>query len=76
MSSFRDETPGQSLLNVKEFAERLGITTACVRKWLLEGKIAKVKLGRLVRIPSHECERLITEGSQPARQRRSGIAVS
>lgn len=56
------------LLTMQQFAERLGVTTACIRRWLLESKIAKVKLGRLVRIPNEECERLIREGLQPARQ--------
>jgi excisionase family DNA binding protein len=68
MSIIRDEGTKQNLMNVREFAKCLGITTSCVRRWLLEGKIAKVKLGRLVRIPSEERERLIREGLQPARQ--------
>jgi excisionase family DNA binding protein len=67
------------LLKVQEFAQALGITPSCVRRWLLEGKVAKVKLGRLVRIPASECERLIDEGTQPARQparRTDGISNS
>jgi len=56
------------LLTIREFAEALNITVACVRRWLLEGKVAKVKLGKLVRIPAEEGERLISEGLRPARQ--------
>jgi excisionase family DNA binding protein len=58
----------QRLLTVREFAEALGVTVSCVRRWLLEGKVARVKLGRLVRVPASECERLINAGLRPARQ--------
>lgn len=65
------------LLSVQEFAEALGVTVSCARRWLLEGKVARVKLGRLVRIPASECERLIDEGTRPARQpARRGDAIS
>ena len=58
------------LLSVPEFAQSLGITVACVRRWLLERKIAYVKIGRLVRIEPSERDRLIAEGSRPAKPRR------
>lgn len=58
------------LLSVTEFAEALGITVACVRRWLLERKIARVKIGRLVRIPASELDRLIAEGTRPAKPAR------
>ena len=60
----QESTP---LLSITEFAARLRVTSACVRRWLLEGKIAKVKLGRLVRIPAAEVDRLISEGLRPSR---------
>jgi excisionase family DNA binding protein len=56
------------LLRVEEFAGAMNVTISCVRRWLLEGKVAKVKLGKLVRIPEAECERLINEGLCPVRQ--------
>jgi excisionase family DNA binding protein len=55
------------LLTVQEFAERLNVTVSCVRRWILEGRVAKVKLGRLIRIPAAECDRLIDHGFCPAR---------
>jgi excisionase family DNA binding protein len=58
------------LLTVPEFAQALGVTQACCRRWLLERKIAHVKLGRLVRVPSDEVDRLIAEGLRPAKPRR------
>lgn len=58
------------LLSISQFAASLNITVACVRRWVFEGKIAKVKLGRLVRIPAAEADRLVREGLQEARNDR------
>jgi excisionase family DNA binding protein len=58
------------LLSVPQVAERLGVTRACIRRWILERKIATVKLGRLIRIPVGEIERLSTAGLRPARPAR------
>lgn len=55
------------LLSIPEFAEALGITTACGRRWALERKIVTVKLGRLIRVPAEEVDRLISEGLRPVR---------
>jgi excisionase family DNA binding protein len=55
------------LLSVEEFAATLNITVSCVRRWILERRIATVKLGRLVRIPHTELERLINLGLRPVR---------
>ena len=56
-----------ALLNVHQFAEALGVTSACIRRWVLERRVATVKIGRLIRIPATETERLITDGLRPAR---------
>ena len=60
-------TTGTKLLTVTEFAEALGVTVACIRRWLLERKVAHVKCGRLVRIPREELDRIVQEGYRPAR---------
>jgi excisionase family DNA binding protein len=60
----------RQLLSVPQFAEALGVTVSCIRRFLLERKIAYTKVGRLVRIPASEVDRLITEGMRPARERR------
>jgi excisionase family DNA binding protein len=57
-----------NFLTAEEFADQLGITLACARRWLLIRKISHVKLGRLVRIPASEADRLIREGLVPARR--------
>lgn len=60
----------KSLLRVNEFAALLDVTPACVRRWLLERKIASTRIGRLVRIPASEIERLVESGLRPARPAR------
>jgi excisionase family DNA binding protein len=56
---------GPDLIRVDEFATALGITPACVRRWILERRITTVKVGRLVRIPSSEVGRLVRSGLRP-----------
>lgn len=58
------------LLTSKQFAYAIGVSEACVRKWTLERTIKVVRLGRLVRIPRTEVQRLIDEGAVPARSAR------
>lgn len=57
----------QTLLRVGEFADSLTVTKACVWRWIRENKITVVKLGRLVRIPAAEKERLVRLGTRPAK---------
>ena len=57
------------LLTVDEFAGQLRVTRACVRRWILERRVAVVKVGRLVRLPASEVHRIIDEGSRPRAQR-------
>jgi excisionase family DNA binding protein len=58
------------LLRVREFAEALNVTQACVRRWLLETRIESTRIGRLVRIPATEVSRIISEGLRPRREVR------
>jgi excisionase family DNA binding protein len=60
----------ETLLSVSQFASALGVTPACIRRWILERKITTVKLGRLIRIPVSEIERLVNSGLRPARPGR------
>lgn len=63
-------TQPSSLLSVREFAEALNITVSCTRRWILQRRIATVKLGRLIRIPKDEVARLVQSGLRPARPAR------
>jgi hypothetical protein len=56
------------LFTVGEFAGEVRVTPACTRRWLLLRTISSIKLGRLVRIPASERDRLLREGLRPARQ--------
>ncbi len=47
------------LLSPQEFSERLSISRWTVYAMLHDGRIQSVKIGRLVRIPESEVERLI-----------------
>ena len=59
-------------LKVAEVAEALGLSVACVRAWIASRRIGFVRLGRAIRIPHAEVERLIQAGTVPARERRNG----
>lgn len=63
------------LLSVAEFSDTLHITVSCTRRWILERRIATVKLGRLVRIPHTELERLISGGLRPVQPAKLRDAV-
>jgi len=50
------------LLKVSEVAHALSVADHTVRKWLMEGRISYVKLGRSNRISEYELRRLLAEG--------------
>jgi excisionase family DNA binding protein len=60
----------QKLMSASDFATTLGVTLSCVRRWIREKRISAVKLGRLVRIPIAEVERILNAGVRPATRRR------
>ena len=57
----------EKLLKIREFCDALGLTEAAVRRWISTRRIATVKVGRLVRIPNAELQRIIQIGLRPAR---------
>jgi excisionase family DNA binding protein len=56
------------LLRSGEVAKRLGLHPLTVRRWVKEGKIAAIPIGREARIPITEVERLLGE-------QRAGLVV-
>jgi excisionase family DNA binding protein len=56
------------LMSIPQFAELLGVTPSCIRRMVLERRLSVVKVGRLVRIPAAEFDRIVAEGTRPARQ--------
>jgi excisionase family DNA binding protein len=66
-----DKAVEQRLLRVEEAADLLAVKPSTVRAWLLRRRIGKVRIGlRAVRVPAREIERIISEGTIPARERR------
>jgi len=63
-------TTNQTLLTVTDLAAALSVTQACIRRWILGRKITFVKVGRLVRIPASEVQRIIDTGIRPAKEDR------
>jgi excisionase family DNA binding protein len=64
------EKKRERLLSIPEFSAPLGVKLATTRRWLLERKISFVKVGRLVRIPESELDRIIADGTRAARPAR------
>lgn len=54
---------------VQQAAEELNLAAGTVRLWIAERRIGYVRLGRSIRIPKKEIERLLTRGFVPARER-------
>ena len=48
-------------LAVEEFAKRLSVAPARVRRWIHEGRLPHVRLGRIVRIPVDALTRMLSE---------------
>ena len=51
-------------LTPQQFADRLSISRWTVYAWISEGRIKSVKIGRLVRVPESEVDRIVQEGSR------------
>jgi excisionase family DNA binding protein len=60
------------LLAVAQVAEALGLKQCTIRAWILRRRIGVVRLGRAVRVPAEEVQRLIAEGTIPAKEPRNG----
>src|SRR5262249_27300945 len=56
------------LLTFKHLAKRLGLKPSCLRFWVWQRKIETVRVGRAVRIREDTIQRLIREGTTPARR--------
>jgi excisionase family DNA binding protein len=62
-----------NLLTVRTAAERLGLSVACLRAWVMRRKIGYVKVGaRRIAIPEAEIAKIIERGFVPALPERNG----
>ena len=55
----------QDFFSPRQFADRLGIKLATIYVWISQGKIEYSKIGRLVRIPTNELQRLTQADRHP-----------
>lgn len=60
----------QKLLTVNQAAELLGLAPVTLRSWISLRRIGVVRLGRAVRIPQAEIERLVERNTVPAHEPR------
>lgn len=56
----------ERLLTVPEFADALTLKASTIRAWISSRRVAAVHLGRAVRIPASEVQRIVAEGTIPA----------
>ena len=57
-------------LTVKQAASELNVSVHTIRAWIAQRRLGCVRLGRAVRIPASEIERLVERGTVPARKDR------
>jgi excisionase family DNA binding protein len=60
-------TPPGRLLTCAQAGDALGLKEATIRVWIARRKLAFVKLGRAVRVPSEAIEEMIAANIVPAR---------
>lgn len=60
--------PGQPR-TVAQAAAELNVAPSTVRAWIAQRRLGHVRLGRAIRVPHAEIERVIEEGFTPARDR-------
>jgi excisionase family DNA binding protein len=59
-------------LTVGQAADVLNLSQATIRAWLARRKLGYVRLGRAIRIPQTEIQRILSQGMIPAREGRHG----
>ncbi len=72
----------EQLLRIPEVAEQLTLRPVTIRAWLVRRKLAYLRIGRSIRIPRSEVDRVLSEGMVPRREPRprpstvSGVGVT
>lgn len=52
----------KELLSAEETARALGCSIAAIRKWAYQGRLKRVKVGRLARFQRQEVEKIAADG--------------
>jgi excisionase family DNA binding protein len=53
------------LMSVKEAADSLSCSPAAIRRWLHQGRLQPVKVGRLTRLRATDVQQIIERGLPP-----------
>jgi len=64
------------LLSIKTSAARLSVSPWTIRAWVTQGRIASVKLGSRRLIPESEIDRIISEGSVSATDKKKNDSTA
>ena len=56
-------------LTVREAAAVLNLSIHTLRFWIATRRIGYVRMGRAIRIPMSECQRIVDEGTVPATEK-------
>ena len=64
----RTEQKGSTPRTVEQAAEELNVAQSTIRAWIGQRRLGHVRLGRAVRIPASEIQRLLEIGFVPARR--------
>jgi excisionase family DNA binding protein len=57
-------------LTVQQAARELALSVYTLRAWIASRRVAYIRLGRTIRIPHEEVDRLLDAGFVPAERRR------
>lgn len=60
----------RQLRTVRQVAEELGLAPVTIRTWMAQRRLRYIRLGRAVRIPAGEIQRLIDAGTVPTLERK------
>jgi excisionase family DNA binding protein len=63
----RKEAPGPPR-TIPQAAEELNVSDSTVRAWIFQRRLGFIRLGRAVRIPPEEIQRLLRAGFVPAKK--------
>lgn len=55
---------------VEQAATELNLSRATIRAWIAQRRIGHVRLGRAIRIPAHEIQRILESGYVPPERSR------
>ena len=70
----KNQPVGSPPRTVVQAAEALNVSNSTIRAWIVQRRLGFVRLGRAVRIPAEEIERLLQAGFVPAKTPASAPA--